>query len=59
MSDLQNAFPPIPVRDNAPAVLFAIALLGLALGGLVVAARMNPVEAQAAIHLGAPVLPAP
>jgi hypothetical protein len=59
MSELQNAFPPIETGDNVPAVCLAVAILGLVLGGLIVAARMNPVEAQMAINMGAPTLPAP
>ena len=59
MSDLQEAFPPIETRDNVPAVCLAIAMLGIVLGGLVVAARMHPVEAQVAINMGSPTLPAP
>ena len=59
MSDLQNAFPPIETRDNVPAVCLAVAILGLVLGGLIVAARMNPVEAQVVINMGVPTLPAP
>jgi hypothetical protein len=59
MSELQNAFPPIETSDNVPAVCLAVAILGLVLGGLIVAARMHPVETQVAIHMGAPTLPAP
>ena len=64
MSDLQQAFPPIETRDNVPAVCLAVAILGLVLGGLIVAARVNPVEAQVAINqvginMSAPTLPAP
>ena len=59
MRELQQAFPPIETGDNVPAVCLAVAILGLVLGGLIVAARMNPVEAQVAINMGAPVLPAP
>ena len=59
MSDLQKAFPPIESRDSVPAVCLAIAILGLVLGGLVVAVRMHPVEAQVAINTGALTLPAP
>jgi hypothetical protein len=59
MSDLQKAFPPIETRDNVPAVCLAIAILGIVLGGFVVAARMHPVDAQVAINMGAPTLPAP
>jgi hypothetical protein len=58
MSDLQKAFPPIESRDNVPAVCFAVAILGLVLGGLIVAARMHPVDAQVATNAGAPTLPA-
>jgi hypothetical protein len=58
MSELQNAFPPIETGDNVPAVCLAVAILGLVLGGLVVAARMHPLEAQVAIT-GAPTLSAP
>ena len=56
VSDLQKAFPPIESRDNVPAVCLAIAVVGLVLGGLVVAARMHPVEAQVAISMGKPTL---
>jgi hypothetical protein len=59
MSELQNAFPPIETGDNVPAVCLAIAILGLVLGGLVVAARMHPLEAQTAINMGAATLSAP
>jgi hypothetical protein len=59
MSDLQKAFPPVELRDNVPAVCLAIAILGLVLGGFVVAARMNSVEAQVATNMGQPTLPAP
>jgi hypothetical protein len=59
MSELQNAFPPIETGDNVPAVCLAVAILGLVLGGLVVAARMHPVEVQMAINMGTPTLPAP
>jgi hypothetical protein len=52
MSDLQKAFPPIESRDNVPAVCLAIAVVGLVLGGVVVAARMHPVDAQVAINVG-------
>jgi hypothetical protein len=58
MSELQDAFPPTKT-DNVPAVCLAVAILGLALGGLVVAARMHPVEVQMAINMGAPTPPAP
>jgi hypothetical protein len=58
MSDLQKAFPPIESRDHVPAVCFAIAIFGLMLGGLIVAARVHPVEAQVATNIGAPTLPA-
>jgi hypothetical protein len=58
MSDLQKAFPPIESRDNVPAVCLAIAIVGLVLGGFVVAARMHPVEAQVALNMSAPALPA-
>jgi len=57
MSDLQKAFPPIETRDNVPAVCLAVAILGLVVGGAVVAARMHPVEVQVAIN--APAVPAP
>ena len=57
MSELQKAFPPIETNDNVPAVCLAVAILGLVLGGVIVAARMHPVEAQVAINMGA--LPAP
>ena len=59
MSELQNAFPPIETGDNVPAVCLAVAILGLVLGGLIVVVRMHPVEAQMAITMGAPTLPAP
>ena len=59
MSELQKAFPPIETNDNVPAVCLAVAILGLVLGGVIVAARMHPVEAQVAINIGAPTLPAP
>ena len=59
MSELQNAFPPIETGDNVPAVCLAVAIVGLVLGGLIVAARMHPVEVQMAINMGAPTLPAP
>jgi hypothetical protein len=59
MSELQKAFPPIETGDNVPAVCLAVAILGLVLGGLIVAARMHPVEAQVAINMSAPTLPAP
>jgi hypothetical protein len=59
MSELQNAFPPIETGDNVPAVCLAVAILGLVLGGLIVAARMHPVEAQMAINMGASTLSAP
>jgi hypothetical protein len=59
MSDLQKAFPPIEIRDYVPAVCLAIAILGLVLGGVVVAARMNPIEAQVAVNTGAPSPSAP
>jgi hypothetical protein len=58
MSELQNAFPPIKTGDNVPAVCLAVAILGLVLGGLIVAARMHPVEAQMAINMGASTLSA-
>ena len=58
MSELQNAFPPIETGDNVPAVCLAVAILGLVLGGLIVAARMHPVEAQMAINMGASTLSA-
>jgi hypothetical protein len=48
MSDLQKAFPPIPLRDDVPAICFAVAVLGIVLGGLVVTARMNATEARVA-----------
>ena len=62
MSDLQKAFPPIETSDEVPAVCVAIAILGLIVGGMIVAARMQLIEAQgaqAAITAGAPALPAP
>jgi hypothetical protein len=59
MSELQNAFPPIETGDKVPAVCLAVAILGLVLGGLIVAARMHPMEVQMAINMGAPTLPAP
>jgi hypothetical protein len=59
MSELQNAFPPIETGDNVPAVCLAVAILGLVLGGLIVAARMHPLEAQMAINMGASTLSAP
>jgi hypothetical protein len=59
MSDFQKAFPPIEIRDNVPVVCFAIAIAGLVLGGLVVATRMHPAEAQVAINVAAPPRPAP
>jgi hypothetical protein len=59
MSELQNAFHPIETGDNVPAVCLAVAILGLVLGGLIVAARMHPVEAQMAINMGASTLSAP
>jgi len=46
MSDLHKAFPPIPVRDNVPAVCFAVAVLGLVLGGFVVTARIQAADTQ-------------
>jgi hypothetical protein len=57
MSDLQKAFPPIENRDHVPAVCFAVAIVGLVLGGLIVAARVNPVESQVATNIGTPTLP--
>jgi tetrahydromethanopterin S-methyltransferase subunit D len=59
MSELQKAFPPIETGDNVPAVCLAVAILGLVLGGLVVAARMYPAEAQVTITMSAPTLPPP
>jgi hypothetical protein len=58
MSELHNAFPPIETGDKVPAVCLAVAILGLVLGSLIVAARMHPVEAQVAINMGAPTLSA-
>ena len=59
MSELQNAFPPIETGDNVPTVCLAVAIVGLVLGGLIVAARMQPVEAQVTINTGAPTPSAP
>jgi hypothetical protein len=59
MSDLQEAFPPIRVRDNVPAVCVAVAVLGLAFGGFVVAARMQPPDAQIAANAGVQEPPTP
>ena len=59
MSELQKAFPPIESGDEVPAVCLAIAILGLLVGGMIVAARMHLVETQVAITMGAPTLPAP
>jgi hypothetical protein len=62
MSDLQKAFPPIETGDEVPAVCVAIAILGLVVVGMIVAARMQLLEAQEAqvvITANAPVLPAP
>jgi len=53
MSDFHKAFPPIETRDNVPAVCFAVAILGLVLGGFIVAARMYPAETQMAINTSA------
>ena len=57
MSDLQKAFPPVETRDNVPAVCFAVAMLGLVLGGVVVTARMYPAETQVAINTIVPTSP--
>jgi hypothetical protein len=57
MSDFHKAFPPIETRDNVPAVCFAAAMLGLVLGGLIVTARMYPVEIQVAISTSAQTVP--
>ena len=48
MSELQNAFPPIETGDNVPAVCLAVAILGLVLGGVIVAARLEPLAEPAA-----------
>ena len=53
-SDLHKAFPPMPVRDRVPAICLALALLGLVLGGLVIAARVDPARTQVAIHAAEP-----
>jgi len=58
MSDLQKAFPPIETGDEVPAVCIAVAILGLVVGGMIVAARMQAVEAPVAITAEAPALPA-
>ena len=58
MSDLQKAFPPIESRDNVPAACLAIAILGLVLGGLIVAARVHPAGSQVATNVSAPTVPA-
>jgi len=58
MSDLQKAFPPIETGDEVPAVCIAVAILGLFVGGMIVAVRMQLVEAPVAITAGAPALPA-
>jgi hypothetical protein len=54
MSDFEKAFPPIPVRDDVPAICFAVAILGIVVGGFVVAARMQPADAEVAINTPAP-----
>jgi hypothetical protein len=54
MDDLHKAFPPIPIRDSAPAICVAVAALGLVLGGLVVTSRIDPVQTQVAINADAP-----
>jgi hypothetical protein len=59
MSDFEKAFPPIPIRDDVPAICFAVAILGLVLGGFVVAARMQPADSQVAINTPAQPPPAP
>jgi hypothetical protein len=58
MSDLQKAFPPIETGDEVPAVCIAVAILGLVVGGMIVAARMQAVEAPVAVTVEAPALPA-
>jgi hypothetical protein len=50
MDELHKAFPPIPLRDHAPAICLGIALLGLVLGALVVASRIDPAHTQVAIN---------
>lgn len=54
MSDLHKAFPPIPVRDDVPAVCFAVAVLGIVLGGFAVTARMDATETPVPIGPAAP-----
>jgi hypothetical protein len=54
MSDFEKAFPPIPVRDDVPAICFAVAILGIVVGGFVVAARMQPADTEVAINTPAP-----
>ena len=58
MDELHKAFPPIPLRDRAPAICLGLALLGLVLGGLVVASRIDPAHTQLAINAVGPTPPA-
>ena len=58
MDDLHKAFPPIPLRDKAPALCAAVAIVGLVLAGLVVASRINPAQSQIAVNLVGQALPA-
>jgi hypothetical protein len=57
MSELHDAFPPIPVRDPARIVCVAVAMLGLVLCSFVIKARMPADGPRVAVNVGAQTLP--
>jgi hypothetical protein len=59
MNDFHRAFPPIPVRDDVPAICAAIAMLGLVVGGWVLSNRLAPAETQVTANASAQTPPAP